>query len=146
MNVYEATIGDLEGIAELFNLYRMFYQQPSDPQGARDFLLERFIHKDSVIFAAVENGEYIGFTQLYPVYSSVSMKKDYILNDLYVHETARKSGAGRNLLEAASGYAKKTGAKGLSLQTAHDNLSAQSLYEKFGFLKEEQFISYYYTL
>ena len=30
MGIYQAAIEDLEGISNLFNLYRMFYQQTSD--------------------------------------------------------------------------------------------------------------------
>lgn len=33
MKIYQATITDLEGVSDLFNLYRIFYNQPSDPNG-----------------------------------------------------------------------------------------------------------------
>ncbi|MBM7694195.1 ribosomal protein S18 acetylase RimI-like enzyme [Peribacillus deserti] len=142
MKIYQATINDLDGISEIFNLYRVFYEQPSDLKAARAFITERLINRDSIIFTAVKEGRYAGFTQLYPSFSSVSMKRSLILNDLYVHENARKLGVGKQLLDAAKEYAIKSGAKGLSLQTANENTSAQSLYEKYGYQQETEFISY----
>ena len=62
MRIYEATIADLDGLASVFNNYRMFYRQDSDLEGAKVFLRNRIERKESVIFVAVEDGEYIGFT------------------------------------------------------------------------------------
>ncbi|WP_409296515.1 N-acetyltransferase family protein [Peribacillus sp. SCS-26] len=143
MKIIQATIEDLIPVSRLFDLYRIFYQQPEDQEGALCFLKERFINQDSVIFTAVsEEGNYVGFTQLYPLFSSVSMKKSYLLNDLFVHPNARGRGVGGLLLAAARDYAIKTGAKGLSLQTARGNTAAQALYEKNGYDRETQFIQY----
>ncbi|WP_409291048.1 GNAT family N-acetyltransferase [Peribacillus sp. SCS-37] len=143
MKIVQATIEDLIPVSRLFDLYRVFYQQPEDQEGALAFLKERFINQDSVIFTAVsEEGNYVGFTQLYPLFSSVSMKKSYLLNDLFVHPDARSRGVGGLLLDAAREYAIKTGAKGLSLQTALDNTAAQALYEKYGYNRETEFIQY----
>lgn len=144
MKIYQATQEDINGVAELFNSYRVFYKQPSNIKAAEDFVRERMEKKESVIFTAVENGEYIGFTQLYPAFSSVSMKRIWILNDLFVTAESRNKGAGRQLLHAAKQFAKETDAKGLKLQTAVDNISAQHLYESDGWVKDEQF--FYYEL
>ena len=142
MEVYQATIKDLEGVSKLFDLYRVFYEQPTNIEAAKNFIQERIEKKDSIIFVAVKNGEYFGFTQLYPSFSSVSMKRLWILNDLYVRQEARNSGVGRNLLAAAKQLAIQTQAKGLSLQTAVDNVSAQALYESDGWEKDEKFLYY----
>ena len=37
MRIYEATIADLDGLASVFNNYRMFYRQDSDLEGAKVF-------------------------------------------------------------------------------------------------------------
>ncbi len=79
MRIYEATIADLDGLASVFNNYRMFYRQDSDLEGAKSIFYEIELRKkESVIFVAVEDGEYIGFTQLYPSFSSISMKELWI--------------------------------------------------------------------
>lgn len=38
MNVIRATLSHLSALTPLFDRYRVFYQQPSDPIGARSFL------------------------------------------------------------------------------------------------------------
>ena len=83
----------VEDIVPLFDEYRIFYEKESDPAGAFEFLKERLEKKESVIIAAYETMEEkeiaVGFTQLYPGYSSVRMIKFFILNDLYVIEPFR---------------------------------------------------------
>lgn len=142
MEVYKATKRDLDGISTLFDLYRVFYQQSSNINAAKDFIRERIEKNDSVIFVAVEDGEYVGFTQLYPTFSSVSMKRLWTLNDLYVKEAHRKSGVAKKLLDAAQQLAIETEAKGLQLSTAVDNFTAQRLYEADGWVKDNSFFYY----
>ncbi|WP_416828170.1 GNAT family N-acetyltransferase [Ectobacillus polymachus] len=142
MEVYQATITDLVGVSELFNLYRVFYNQSSDLEGAATFLAERINNQESVIFVAVQEGRYVGFTQLYPSFSSVSMRRMWILNDLYVLKEARGQGVAQKLLDAAKKYALQTEAKSLELQTAPDNKIAQKLYEKNGYQKDTTFFHY----
>jgi ribosomal protein S18 acetylase RimI-like enzyme len=146
MEIYQATIDDLEGVSDLFNLYRKFYQQESDLEGAKTYIKKRIESKDSVIFVVKDKQKYVGFTQLYPTFSSISMKRAWILNDLYVDEEARKQGIGEMLLQKAKEYATETGAKSVSLSTAPDNYSAQRLYEKNGYKKDSQFLYYELSL
>lgn len=129
--VKQATIEDLDGISKLFNEYRIFYNQESDLDGARSFLFNRFEHRESIVFVAIEtvSNHPIGFTQLYPSFSSVSMRSSLILNDLYVSEAFRGRGIAKMLLEAAKSYAILTKAKGIGLATAVNNDIAQKLYE-----------------
>ncbi|MEH6941278.1 GNAT family N-acetyltransferase, partial [Bacillus sp. JJ722] len=97
---------------------------------------------DSVIFVVKDKEKYVGFTQLYPTFSSISMKRAWILNDLYVTTEVREQGVGGMLLNKAKDYATETGAKSLSLSTAADNYSAQRLYKKNGYEKDTQFYHY----
>lgn len=50
MEIYRATIDDLEGVSQLVNGYRMFHEQTSDVEGTSDFIKERLENEDSVIF------------------------------------------------------------------------------------------------
>ena len=138
-----AELDDLDALVPLFDAYRRFYGQPSDLSSARTFLADRFKRGESVIFLAVVDGAIVGFTQLYPSFSSVSMKRLWVLNDLFVTPDARKSGAGRALLERAERWAAETGAKGLTLSTQITNLGAQRLYEACGWTKDEEFVHYH---
>lgn len=143
--IEQAYIDEVDEIAVLFDMYRSFYQQKSDIEGAKNFLKERFMYSESVIFVAkdLDLNRYIGFTQLYPAFSSVSMQRSWILNDLFVHEEYRGAGVGKALLDKAKNYAIQTGSKGLSLSTAIDNLNAQRLYEQEGYEREISFYHYY---
>jgi ribosomal protein S18 acetylase RimI-like enzyme len=144
MKVFRARLSDLEGIVELFNSYRMFYHQVSDRSGARRYLEERLSQDESVIFVAIQNERYVGFTQLYPSFSSIAMERIWKLNDLYVSQEARNQGTGQMLLDAAKDHAEQTNAKSLILETDWDNVHAQALYEKNGYIKEDTV--YHYTL
>ena len=94
---------------------------------------------ESVIFVDEERKELIGFTQLFPIFSSVSMRRTWLLNDLYVNEKARGIGAASALLNAAKDFGAETKSKWLLLQTAADNFTAQKVYEKNGWVKETDF-------
>ncbi|WP_404469654.1 GNAT family N-acetyltransferase [Sutcliffiella horikoshii] len=146
MEIYQATMKDLEGAATLFNKYRTFYQQTPDLDGAKAFIKSRLENEDSVIFVAKFNHEYVGFTQLYPTFSSISMKRAWILNDMFVDSKARKQGVGEQLLHKAKEFASETGAKSITLETTPDNEAAQGLYEKNGYKKDDQFYHYYLEL
>jgi GNAT superfamily N-acetyltransferase len=137
-----ATLEHLGEVAPLFDLYRQFYAQPPDPEGARDFIRERLERGESVIFLARAGERPAGFTQLFPSFSSVSMRRLWILNDLYVAAEARKLGVGEALLERARQWALETRAKGLELATATDNFPAQRLYEKIGWKRDLAFLHY----
>lgn len=108
MSFYEATESDIEGVADLFDAYRMFYNQPGNRVAGHSFIEDRLKVKDSVIFVAKDQMDYIGFVQLYPTFSSISMKKAWILNDLYVVDTARRQGVAQRLIEMAIGLCEKT--------------------------------------
>lgn len=142
MKIYEATKADLEGVADIFNAYRMFYEQQEDRKAARQFIENRLCEKDAVIFIAKDQLDYIGFMQLYPTYSSISMKRAWILNDLYVVDTARRRGVAQSLINEAIALCKKTDAAYLTLETAATNEKAKKLYEKNGFICDRSFEAY----
>jgi ribosomal protein S18 acetylase RimI-like enzyme len=126
----------------LFDLYRQFYQQSSDIEAANNFIYERFQRCDSTILAAFDNNQIIGFVQLYPSFSSVSMKRIWILNDLFVRETERNQGVAKLLMNAAANLARETGAIRIVLSTQTSNNLAQALYESLGYTKNEEFYHY----
>ncbi|MCY9764344.1 GNAT family N-acetyltransferase [Paenibacillus alvei] len=144
--VKQATIEDLPELVDIFNQYRVFYRQESNVDQAQRFLFERFEHRESIIFIVKESSSNVigGFTQLYPSFSSISLERLFILNDLFVREEYRKQGFGQLLLDAAKTYAQQMNAKGLELSTEIDNFQAQRLYEGNGYEKDE--VKYHYFL
>jgi ribosomal protein S18 acetylase RimI-like enzyme len=132
-----ATLDDLDALATLFDGYRVFYRQPSDPALARAFIEERLRLDESVIFIARDGSkEALGFTQLYPMFSSVAARRIWVLNDLFVASGARKRGVARALMDRARDFATEKGALRLILETAEDNHAAQALYESLGYVRE----------
>lgn len=158
--VGQATIHDVPQLAVLFDQYRVFYGQASNVEGAKQFLLDRFNHAESVILVAKDdknvntsanvnsnlNANIVGFTQLYPTFSSISMQRSWVLNDLYIAEEYRKQGIAEQLLEQAKRFAMMTNAKGIALSTAPTNKQAQALYEKLGYVRDDEFYNYFLGL
>jgi ribosomal protein S18 acetylase RimI-like enzyme len=128
---------DLDTLAALFDAYRGFYGQPTDLARARDWLRTRMRVGESVVLVAERDDALIGFTQLYPMFSSVRTARTWILNDLFVADTARRSGVARALLDAAAQYARDDGAAGISLETTCDNTAARALYRAAGWHEDD---------
>ena len=135
--VRRATAADLDALAPLFDAYRCFYAQAPDLPRARDYLAERMARGESVVLLAERDGAAAGFTQLYPVFSSVRTARTWLLNDLFVAEGARRSGVARSLLDAAATFARDDGAAGLMLETTRDNAPARALYRSAGWHEDD---------
>ena len=134
--IRRATPADLDAVAQLFDAYRRFYDQPGDLPRARAFLAERMQAEDSVVLLAERDGHAVGFTQLYPMFSSVRMARMWVLNDLYVDARARRGGVARGLLDAAADFARTDGAVRIVLETTVDNAAARALYRDAGWREE----------
>lgn len=133
----------LDAVAPLFDAYRGFYQQPANLAQSRAFIAERLANDESVIFFAEDDsGEALGFVQLYPTFSSIDAHRTWLLSDLFTTPAARGRGVGRLLMNSARDFALQTGAKGLVLETATDNLTAQSLYESLGYERDTGYYTY----
>ena len=142
-HIQPATITDLDALAPLFDGYRQFYRQPPDLPRARAFLDERIERGESLILLARDDdGAGLGFTQLYPLFSSVRAVRTWLLNDLFVAPSARRRGVAGALLRTAAEQARERGAASLSLSTALDNAAAQALYESLGWRRESGFCEY----
>jgi len=139
--VTQQTMGD---VVPLFNAYREFYGQSSDLQQAEQFIQERVMGAESIIFLAYLEEEPVGFAQLFPVFSSVAMKRAFLLNDLFVANQARKQGVAQALMEQCYIYCQQEDARYMMLETARDNVQAQKLYEKMGMTIDETV--YYYSI
>jgi GNAT superfamily N-acetyltransferase len=142
----KADISDLNDIVPLFEGYRQFYEQQADLQGCRNFIEARLKEKDSIIVIARDRGRAVGFVQLYPSYSSVAMRRIWILNDLFVLPDARNKGVAKRLLDHAERIAIESCAIRLTLATAANNTKARTLYESSGWEQEVVFVQYKRTL
>lgn len=146
ITIRQAVLSDIDAVSILFDAYRQFYGQTSDEAAAKTFLRARFEHGQSVVLLAKSQGQAVGFTQLYPSFSSVSMARVFVLNDLFVAPTARRLGVGEALLAAAAAHARQLGAVRLSLNTDVQNLPAQALYASLGWERDQKFYAYHLAL
>ncbi|MAM57681.1 MAG: GNAT family N-acetyltransferase [Salinicola sp.] len=135
-----ATPEDIDDIAPLVDGYRQFYRQPSDPEGARAFLGERYRRGDAHLLVAHDaGGTAVGFAQLFPVPSTTTLGSRWILNDLFVVPEGRCRGIGSALLQAARELASDHGVAQLMLRTQVDNTAAQSRYRALGWKRDDAF-------
>lgn len=136
IEIKRINLSEADLVISLFNQYRIFYGNFSDLGMAKAFVDARLENNESVIFVALDENKPVGFTQLYPKYSSARLSKNWILNDLFVNENHRKQGIGQELIKTAMDFAKTQGSTFVQLETAVDNYTAQSLYEAIGFKKQ----------
>ncbi|WP_260260207.1 GNAT family N-acetyltransferase [Vibrio intestinalis] len=147
MEIVKAKIDNIDVITPLFDSYRVFYGQESNPDVAREFIQSRISNNESVIFLALDDeGNALGFVQLYPSFSSVSAARTWVLNDLFVADNARRMGVAKKLMNAAKEMALETEVKGLALETADSNVNAQKLYESLGYERESGTYHYFLKL
>jgi GNAT superfamily N-acetyltransferase len=146
VTISKVTPDGVNEVVALFDAYRLFYDQVANLNGARDFLTEGLVKGESVVLLAKEDGKALGFVQLYPSFSSISMGRIWILNDLFVTPSARGRGVGAALLKASEQLAVETGAKELILETMKTNLTAQRLYELTGRKRDEIFYRYFLSV
>ena len=142
-SIIRADLGHLDVLTPLFDGYRQFYRQNSDPTAARKYLKARIEAHSCVIFIAVDgDGAGLGFVLLYPSWDSVDLKSYWILHDLFVDPDSRKQGAGSALMKVAEEFGRGVGASRLGLGTGVNNTTAQSLYESRGWERDTEFFRY----
>lgn len=144
MRIVQATLEHLDLLTPMFIKYREFYGELALPDSSRKFLENRLKRKESVIYMALadEEDRLLGYCQLYPSFSSLSLKRVWILNDIYVAEDARRQLVADRLLQTAKKMAKDTNAIRLRVATSQSNLAAQKTYESIGFREDTVFKNY----
>ena len=141
--IRQANLADLDAVSVLFDAYRQFYQQAPDLKLAKQFIEQRMRRSESVILLVLDSTQHaIGFCQLYPTFCSVEAIDIYVLYDLFVIPSARRSGAGKKLLQAAEQIALENGKSRMDLSTAKNNSPAQAAYEALGWVRDDVFFTY----
>lgn len=143
MIVKRAAKEDLHQLAVLFDEYRQFYGASSNVAQSYQFLNHRFENKDSVIFIHVKDEIFTGFVLLYQAFSSVSCETYYILHDVYVTPSFRKQGSAKQLIDTAILFARHENAQRISLETQRNNYQSHQLYEKMGFIHDDEFKTFH---
>ena len=95
-----------------------------------------------MVLLARDGDRAVGFVQIYPAFSSTALAPIWILNDLYVDPEARGGGVVDRLLEAAAEMAREAGCVAIELATQHTNHRAQAVYDRHGYVVDEEFRHY----
>jgi ribosomal protein S18 acetylase RimI-like enzyme len=141
-----ATTEDLTELARLYVAYRVFYSEDPEEERSAAFILDRLRQSSGRYFLAWNGRDAIGFMHLMPSSNTVAMRPIWLLEDLYVDVSARGQGVATALLSHAEAFARSTGAERLTLATAHDNLAAQHIYKKLGYVRDEHFLYFHRLL
>jgi ribosomal protein S18 acetylase RimI-like enzyme len=141
--VRQAVLADLDALAVLFDGYRRFQGQRGDLEAAREFLRARYDHGESTVFLASAGKRPVGFAQLYPSFSSVTLSRVFLLNDLYVDPSCRRAGVASRLLAALEAHATSLAAARVTLFVARENATAQALYRARGWSEDAQFFVFH---
>lgn len=138
----------------MYEAYCRFYEREPGTGRAAVYLSDRMNNHEAVVFIAETTAsadaaeadagsvEAVGFALLYPKWQSTAMRRDWLLNDLFVVAEARRRGVARALLAVVDGFARDSGAMKLQLKTHHTNEPAQRLYEGLGWVRKESFWTY----
>ncbi|MDU0076773.1 MULTISPECIES: GNAT family N-acetyltransferase [Bacillus] len=125
---------DVKQLTDLMYLYIVdFYKRPKPPIEKIHHLIEMLFEKNRGIqFVAEQDGELVGFATLYFSFSTTKADKITVMNDLFVIEKARGTGAAKELFKSCERFTKENGYAHMSWITASDNYRAQKFYEKMG--------------
>ena len=141
-----ASTAHLSELSRLYIAYRVFYGEAPEEKRAEAFVRERVTQSSGRYFLARNEYNAIGFMHLMPSTNTLAMRPIWFLEDLYVDVAARGQGVATALLSYAEEFALSTGAERLTLATAHDNLAAQHIYKKMGYVREEHFLYFHRLL
>jgi ribosomal protein S18 acetylase RimI-like enzyme len=143
--IERARAEDAASIAPLFDAYRQFYGAVPDLAAARAFIAARLERAESAVLLArslpreSESTDAVGFAQLYPSFSSVSLGPIVVLNDLFVAPSWRRSSVARSLIEETVRHGERVGALRIHLSTQITNAPALRLYRSLDFVPDEEF-------
>ncbi|MCJ8170353.1 GNAT family N-acetyltransferase [Atopomonas sediminilitoris] len=146
MHVRKAEEADVAALVPLFAAYLSFYERPAPLKDIRAFLAERLQHREAMVLLAYEGEALLGFALLYPFFASLHLRPAWLLHDMYVANQVRRQGVGKCLLQAVSEQAVAAGVCGVQLETANSNVAAQNLYEQLGYVRDQEFRTYWLAL
>jgi len=107
--------------------------RPEDGYGR--FLVSQLANPDSLVLVADRENEVLGyvFAGIEPTSWRDLRGPCGFIHDVYVHESARRQGAGQSLLRAAIAWAHSRGMSQVVLWSKAHNDGAQRLFAKLGF-------------
>ncbi len=119
--------------ARLYAAYRAFYEMPEQPDvvaTAWGWVLGEQHGMTGLVATAPDGTTLLGLANLRTFARPTTGTQGLYLDDLFTDPSARRSGAGGALLEAAAALAAQRGASVVRWITATDNATARAVYDK----------------
>jgi GNAT superfamily N-acetyltransferase len=137
---------DLDELLPLMRAYCDFYE--TEPEDAELLALSRAVlaapeHEGVQLIARDAQGDAVGFASVFWSWDTTDGARIGIMNDLYVAPRARGTGVAELLIQTCAERARARGARRLEWETAPDNVRAQTVYDRFGGVREPWLV---YTL
>lgn len=89
-------------------------------------------NKDNILLVAILENQYVGFLTGHRLQRFDKRKAEVLLYEIGVHESFRRQGVGRALIESLKQWAKEVGADEVWVLTEKDNQAAMALYKSVG--------------
>lgn len=124
---------DLSALLLLARQYLAFYHTKVDQEDLRKWAEYFLMHPQEGFFCLSEqDGQAIGFATVYLSWSTLSLGRIAVLNDLFITESWRGQGHGEKLFQFVASLTKDRGVVRLEWETTVGNKRAQALYAKMG--------------
>lgn len=128
-----ATPSEIEGLAELFDQYRVHYGEAADVSRSASWLEQNLSTGRLRVFVAEDGARFVGFAITMEAPASLGLAHFWQIRDLFVLPSHRRRGVGRALLDSVRAAAVTSGAQRLVLQTEENNDAALQLYTDSGY-------------
>ena len=142
MIIKKAESKDLQDLAMIYDQYRVFYGQLTNLKDTELHVKKLFESEECSIFLAFSNNIIVGFSVIYYEFSGIALKLTCRLKNIYVDTKVRGQGVASKLLNICEAEALSHGANRFRTRTARDNNFAKKVFERFGFLQDEVFVTY----
>jgi len=127
-----ATAEDAADVARLMIGFRNWWQREEPDDAAFEAGVDRLLSDPNTDFL-LGGDPAVGVCQLRYRFAVWTGSEDCSLEDIFVEESARGSGIGRALAEAALARARERGCARVELDVNEANPAARALYESLGF-------------
>ena len=142
LKIIRANKNHINGVSILFDLYRQFYKYQKDFKNSKNYIHNRIVNNESIIFICIENEKIVAFVQLYETFDSLNLNKKIVLYDLYVLKNYRKLGIAKKLMNKSKDFAINNNFSRIELSTSINNYSAQKLYESLDYIRDKEYYDY----
>lgn len=135
VNIRQAKEEDVAELHGLMKQYIVDFYEKAEPTAQEVKAHIRYLLANPAAglqFVAEEDGRLLGFATLYFSFSTLQLKRQAIMNDLFVTAEARGKKVGEKLFRACVSYTRDNNLAYMSWETGLDNVRAQAFYDKMG--------------